>query len=86
MVPVVGLEPTRIAATDFESVVYTNFTTLALLVVSTLSIELVELTVTSESAGIIRDILVCAIVFLYALMFCYLFAVHLLFIYSVHYC
>ena len=24
-----GLEPPRIAATDFESVVYTNFTTLA---------------------------------------------------------
>ena len=29
MVPVGGLEPPRIAATDFESVVYTNFTTLA---------------------------------------------------------
>ena len=27
MVPVGGLEPPRIAATDFESVVYTNFTT-----------------------------------------------------------
>jgi hypothetical protein len=29
MVPVGGLEPPRLAATDFESVVYTNFTTLA---------------------------------------------------------
>ena len=27
LVPRVGLEPTRLAATDFESVVYTNFTT-----------------------------------------------------------
>ncbi len=27
MVPVGGLEPPRLAATDFESVVYTNFTT-----------------------------------------------------------
>ncbi len=31
MVPVGGLEPPRPKATDFESVVYTNFTTLALL-------------------------------------------------------
>jgi hypothetical protein len=30
MVPVGGLEPPRPKATDFESVVYTNFTTLAL--------------------------------------------------------
>jgi hypothetical protein len=29
MVPKVGLEPTRSKATDFESVVYTNFTTRA---------------------------------------------------------
>lgn len=31
MVPVGGLEPPRPKATDFESVVYTNFTTPALL-------------------------------------------------------
>ena len=29
MVPWVGLEPTRLAATDFESVMYTNFITRA---------------------------------------------------------
>ena len=30
MVPMVGLEPTRLAAHDFESCVFTNFTTSAL--------------------------------------------------------
>ncbi len=34
MVPEVGLEPTRLAAHDFESCVYTNSTTLANNVIS----------------------------------------------------
>ncbi len=38
MVPVGGLEPPRIAATDFESVVYTNFTTPAEFVILSLSL------------------------------------------------
>jgi hypothetical protein len=33
VVPVGGLEPPRLAATDFESVVYTNFTTPALITI-----------------------------------------------------
>ena len=55
MVPVGGLEPPRLATTDFESVVYTNFTTPATQLLQTKLLEV---------AGIIRDIFACAIVFL----------------------
>ncbi|EAS73919.1 hypothetical protein V12G01_14134 [Vibrio alginolyticus 12G01] len=48
MVPVGGLEPPRPKATDFESVVYTNFTTPASLGYCPLMV------------GIIRKLLTCA--------------------------
>ncbi len=59
MVPAVGLEPTRLATGDFESPVYTNFTTLALPCYNIINVNI------NDEAGIIRKKSCLAIVFLF---------------------
>ena len=52
MVRMVGLEPTCPAATDFKSVVYTNFTTLALLLVPPERLELSSLSALASKTNV----------------------------------